>query len=219
MKRMITAVLAAFVFLALPSVARANDTGHIIFALNFEGITVGDEVDGYYGPGIHFTDGFIANGDYGPPCYFGGDGPCSAQLTSDSVVMDVYPGFELGLGFYYNNSDGSTQMFIYDGSDGTGALLTGGPLPPGGGPPGDWAPYFIGFDGTAYSVIITGGPGIEFTTLSGGYLSGPIPEPASLILLTTGIAGLVGWRRLRYMACLSPVSHTPESHKPTSWYI
>jgi hypothetical protein len=190
MRRMITAILGAVIFLVLPSSARADI---FQFALTFEGIPVEHEVDDYYsGLGIHFTAGFIANGDYGPPCQFGG-GPCSAQLRSTSVTMYVDSGFETGLGSYYNNSDGTTQVFIYDS---LGNLLAGGTIPPDGGGMGDWPGFWIPFQGTAYSVeFYTENTGIEFTQLNN--YGPPIPEPTSLVLLATGVAGLAGWRRRR----------------------
>lgn len=196
MRRMITAILGAVIFLALPSTARADNIplDPIMFFLSFEGIPVGHEVDDYYyiGLGIHFTDGFIANGHDAPPCQSGG-GPCTAELTSSSVIMDVYPGFQNFLSFYYHNSDGG-EISIYSGLDGTGDVLRMFPIPAQHSGEG-WEPLGESFMGTAYSVKIAGNPGIEFTSLNNVGLV--TPEPTSLILLATGVAGLAGWRRRR----------------------
>ena len=166
MRRMTTVIVMGIAFLIVSGAARADDTETNIgkFGLTFEGIPVGQQIGDYYlhDLGIDFTNGMIANGDWGPDCYNGGGGPCAAELIADRVTMDVYPGFQKALAFYYNESSGDTEIRIYSGLDDTGKLLADGYVPPGGGPPGDWAVWGLGFDGTAHSVEFSGGAGIEF---------------------------------------------------------
>ena len=192
MKRLV--FFTALAFLALTA-AQAQASS---FSLNFGGLQDGEQVLDYYaggfgslgsGPGpdfdIVFSPSFIAV--MAIPPY----GPNRAgELSGPLAIMDVAGGFTGLLSFYYEAPDSSGLVTIWSGLDGTGAMLASFPLVASS----DWDVAGSPFSGTAMSVTYSGTPGTRFDVITNhGFV---IPEPSSIVLLTSGIAGAaVGFRR------------------------
>jgi len=70
----------------------------------------------------------------------------------------VADGFEEGLSFYYASSQ-SITIEIYDGPNGTGTLLASKDFPSTPNPWTVWELASVTFDGTAISVLFSGGGG------------------------------------------------------------
>lgn len=168
------------------------------FTLDFGGLQDTEQVLSYYdggfgslgsGPGpdfgITFTPSFIAImavPPYGPNRV--------GELNGSSATMDVEGGFMNVLSFYYQASDNSGLVTIWSGLDGTGSMLASIPLTAAFG----WTPAGASFSGTAMSVVFSGTSGMVFDQITdGGFV---IPEPSSLLLLSTGFAGMAaGFRK------------------------
>lgn len=191
MKKLV--LLSLFVFLAFaPTAAKAN-----IFTLDFGGLQDGEQVLSYYdggfgslgsGPGpnygITFTPSFLAImavPPYGPPRV--------GELAGPSAIMNDSEGFTTAFSFYYQSPDDSGLVTLWSGLNGTGSMLASFPLPRAS----DWTPAGTGFGGTAMSVVFTGTPGIVYDPITSAGVV--IPEPSSLLLLATGLAGLASTGR------------------------
>jgi hypothetical protein len=138
-----------------------------------------------------------------------GEGDFANEPTPDSVgavffmqeytLMNVLDGFTTGFSFYYSTYAPAT-LDVYDGPDATGNLLGSIDLLPqccpvhgckaSGDPRGTfrcWDQAGIAFDGTAYSVDLTGAEGmIAFDNITLGSPI-PIPEPDRELLLGTSL--------------------------------
>jgi hypothetical protein len=133
-------------------------------------------------------------------------------LTTTSAIMNVPAGFDTGFSFFYTNISDPGSVSVFDGPNATGNVLASLPLPVlGSNCPGDpfgdfacWAPVGVTFAGTAQSVSFAGAAnfiGFDDVTLGSEVPGGPggtgeVPEPATLLLITAGLAGLAS-RRVR----------------------
>lgn len=145
----------------------------------------------------------------------GGLAPAAATgalffLTGDEVVLNSAAGFTTGFSFNYSKiNDFPGEIRVYDGLDGTGALLTSFGL---ARTPSACDPvYFVGycpfvpvgvaFAGTARSIVFAGvADYVVFDDITfGSATPGVIPEPATwaMMILGFGLMGVAARRRPR----------------------
>ena len=175
-----------------------------VIVLDFEGIPSDTAIGNYYngagGPnyGITFSGNSLAlsAGNYDnnptPPniLYY---------LSGGAATMNVASGFNTGFSFYYAASQGGT-VNVYDGLNATGNVLASVNLSATPSPYYVWEKTGVSFNGTARSVDFGGTAdlvGFDNITLGSAIASpgSPAPEPASMILIGTGIAGMAALRR------------------------
>lgn len=141
----------------------------------------------------------------------------SFVFPSPSLVMNVLAGFTTGFSFFYS-ADLPATVSVWSGLDGTGVLLASLDLeaqhdvdcPPFG--PGrtgaycNWTAVGVAFAGTAMSVDFAGAAnrvGFDDITIGSSVPGTPVPEPLSMVLLGTGLAGvaMLHRRRRRGLTC------------------
>jgi hypothetical protein len=185
--------------------------------LTFEGLDnlemVGDFYNGGAGGdfGITFSEtarGIVDRDNGGTGNFANEPSPDTVMFFDEgdfSTTMNVLDGFSSSFSFLYTSLSYPAALMVWSGLDGQGGMLGGMFLPAlpsacgGGDPDGEfscWSNITVAFQGTARSVTF-GGIG-NFIGLDNISLDphAPIPEPASLLLVGTGI-GLVALRRRR----------------------
>ena len=210
----------------LTAFAAAGSAGASTIVLDFEGVGNLASANEYYSGG---TDSAGNSGtDYGISFSStslglidsdaGGTGNIANEpsgqtglffLSGGAATMNVAAGFETGFSFFYSGAiDGSVQ--VYDGLDGTGALLASLALPAQNsigctGDPGgsycNWTNIGVAFAGVARSVNFGGSANfIVFDDVTlGSVIAGgnAVPEPGTwaMMLLGFGAIGLTLRRR------------------------
>jgi hypothetical protein len=184
MRRLMGFSLISF-FLLTTVVANAAP---FVGSLTFEGLTNGEAVGNFYqASGITFTGFYAVAGDY-VTC-LGTQVTCSATV-GQGAIMNVTPGFQNGLSFYFQNG-GSGDVRLFDGADGQGTLLADVPL---WAASSDWEPFGFTFPGLAKSAVFDGNMEVAVLTMGGSMV---IPEPATMLLLLSGLGTVVSVTRRR----------------------
>lgn len=196
--------------------------------LTFEGVGNGVAIGSFYNGGaggaLNVTFGGSANGLVAASA--GGSGNFEGNPSGNSIMywttsnpfMNVSDGFTDGFSLFYSAITQGGSVSIFDGLNGTGNLLGSINLPITPAGPYDeatgcsggysycpWVQAGTTISGTAYSVVFDGGAnGIGFDNVTFGSATAETvettPEPASFVLLATGLVGIGAAVRRRKQA-------------------
>jgi hypothetical protein len=187
--------------------------------LTFQGLKDGQLVGNFYsGGGLAGTPNYgvtFSSNVYGlRPAAQGGSGNFLPNQFSNPVIfilgtmgssatgtMNVANGFSSGINFFYTAAFRET-VTVWSGANGTGTVLATMALTVNDASCGavtycNWTDVGINFSGTAQSVTFSGpANGIGISEITLGQSTTAVPEPSSIYLLGTGIAGFCA-RNLR----------------------
>lgn len=206
-------------FMLLASYASANS----VDLLNFNYLKNGQQVATFYdggsgNPNIPNYGVTFSSNFYGLRSEFqGGAGAFSPDPTSTPVIfilgttgslvtgsMNAANGFSSGINFFYTAAFQETAT-VWSGANGTGTVLDTITLSANdvnctGVGYCNWTDVGLSFSGTAHSVTFSGpANGIGISDITLGQSTSAVPEPSSIYLLATGIAGICGQGIRRFL--------------------
>lgn len=168
--------------------------------IDFETAPSYDSVGEHYASlGVTFGGGALGlHNDEFQTFFSNAPSPLGVMFTVDTdSTMNVARGFSGQLGFSYSSVAAAFgAVSIWSGLNGTGDLLASIDLLGNAANCSDigWCSFdslSSRFEGIAYSVSFNGDPSIAFDNIA----FNAVPEPASLLLVSLGLAGLVASRR------------------------
>jgi len=223
MKTKITRLIVAALSIAAPAIPASA----AVIGLTFEGVGNLAQVDDFYNGGtdsampsgtnygVEFLPGAlgIIDADVGGGStgnFANAPSPSTVLffLQGSSAILNYAAGFDTGFSFYYSAAQ-DASVSIYDavgGSTGAGSVIDSfllptnwqnGPCDTSNGDFCNWDAAGIGFSGTAYSIEFIGiADLVGFDNVTFGSVT-PVPLPAGIWLLGSGLLGLAAARRRR----------------------
>lgn len=143
----------------------------------------------------------------------GGQGDPNSQLgalfflSGSNTYVNVAAGFTTGFSFYYTAINYGGTVNVWSGLNGTGSLLaslnltttTSGPCPGYNAGFCPFVPFGVSFAGTAQSIDFGGVANqIVFDDVTFGSATPGVPEPGTLVMFGSGIAGVAGILRRKF---------------------
>ena len=129
-------------------------------------------------------------------------------LSGSNTFVNVAAGFTTGFSFNYTAINVGGTVNVWSGLDGTGSLLaslvlpttTSGPCPGYSAAFCPFVPVGVTFAGTAMSIDFGGVANqIVFDDVTFGSSTPGVPEPGTLLMLGSGIVGLAGVIRRKFL--------------------